>query len=105
MVDSIAIAHDWDGDIRIVLFVQLQPRIALDPALTRKIQRQILRNTSPHHVPARIVAVADIPRTTTGKKAELAVRDVVHGLPVKNAGALANPECLALYRDLEALRS
>jgi len=105
VVDSIAIAHDWDGDVRIVLFVQLQPGIALDPALVRRIQLQILRNTSSHHVPARIVAVADIPRTTTGKKAELAVRDVVHGLPVKNAGALANPECLALYRDLEVLRS
>ena len=105
VVDSIAIAQDWDGDVRIVLFVQLQPGIALDQALDRRIRLQIQRNTSPYHVPTRIVAVADIPRTTTGKKAELAVRAVVHGQPVKNAGALANPEALALYRELEALRS
>jgi acyl-CoA synthetase (AMP-forming)/AMP-acid ligase II len=105
VVDAIAIAQDWEGDVRIVLFVQLQPGLALDQMLDRRIRLQIQRNTSPHHVPARIVAVADIPRTSTGKKAELAVRAVVHGQPVKNAGALANPEALALYGALEALRS
>jgi acetoacetyl-CoA synthetase len=105
ILDSIAIAQDWAGDVRIVLFVQLRPGIALDQALDRRIRSQIQRNTSPHHVPARIVAVADIPRTTTGKKAELAVRNMVHGQPVKNAGTLANPEALELYRGLEVLRS
>jgi len=103
--DSLAIAQDWQGDVRIVLFVQLHPGVTLDPGLVRRIQLQILRNTSAHHVPARIIAVADIPRTMTGKKAELAVRSVVHGQPVKNASALANPESLLLYRDLEPLRS
>jgi acetoacetyl-CoA synthetase len=105
IADSLAIAQDWEGDVRIVLFVQLRPGIALDPALDRRIRLQIQRNTSPHHVPARIIAVADIPRTTTGKKAEIAVRAVVHGRPVKSAGALANPEALELYRALDALRS
>jgi len=105
VVDSLAISQDRDGDVRIVLFVQLRPGVALDQALDRRIRLQIQRNTSPHHVPARIIAVADIPRTSTGKKAELAVRAVVHGQPVKNAGALANPEALELYRGLDALRS
>ncbi len=105
VTDSIAIAQDWDGDVRIVLFVQLQPGIVLDQALDRRIRLQIQRNASAHHVPARIVAVTDIPRTTTGKKAELAVRAVVHGQPVKNVSALANPDALELYRDIEALRS
>jgi len=105
VVDSLAIAQDWEADVRIVLFVLLQPGVVLDQALDRRIRLQIQRNTSPHHVPARIVAVADIPRTSTGKKAELAVRAVVHGQPVKNAGALANPEALELYRGLPSLRS
>jgi acetoacetyl-CoA synthetase len=105
VVDSIAIAQDWEGDVRIVLFVQLRPGVALDPALDRRLRLQIQRNTSPYHVPARIVAVADIPRTATGKKAELAVRDVVHGRPVTNAAALENPQALELFRALDVLRS
>jgi acetoacetyl-CoA synthetase len=70
-----------------------------------RIKRQIRTGASPRHVPAKIVAVADIPRTRSGKITELAVREVVHGRPVKNTEALANPEALALYRDLPALRT
>ena len=76
-----------------------------DESLREKIRQQIRRNTSPRHVPSRIVAVADIPRTKSGKIVELAVRDVVHGRPIKNIEALANPEALDLFRDLDALKS
>jgi acetoacetyl-CoA synthetase len=84
--------------------VRLRPGLQLDDSLRDRIRRCIRENTSPHHVPKRIVQVADIPRTISGKITELAVRDVVHGRPVKNADALANPEALELFRDLEELR-
>ncbi len=79
--------------------------MTLDDALRENIRRKIRTGASPRHVPAQIVAVADIPRTKSGKITELAVRDVVHGRPVKNTEALANPEALALYKDLAELRS
>jgi acetoacetyl-CoA synthetase len=105
VVESLVIGQDVDeGDVRIVLFVRLQPSLVLDDALRDRIRRRIRDNTSPHHVPKRIIQVADIPRTISGKITELAVRDVVHGRPVKNADALANPEALELFRDLEELR-
>ncbi|MCC6534160.1 MAG: acetoacetate--CoA ligase [Burkholderiales bacterium] len=104
VVESLAIGQQWDNDVRVLLFVRLRPGASLDEALANKIRQQIRRNTSPRHVPARIVAVADIPRTKSGKIVELAVRDVVHGRPVKNIEALANPEALDLYRDLADLR-
>jgi acetoacetyl-CoA synthetase len=91
--------------VRIVLFVRLKPGVALDDALRDKICRTIRAGLSPRHVPAKIVAVTDIPRTRSGKITELAVRDVVHGRPVRNTEALANPEALALYKDLPELRS
>ena len=97
--ESLVIGQDWDGDARVVLFVRLRDGAALDTALTDKIKTQIRRNASPRHVPARILQVADIPRTKSGKIVELAVRDVVHGRPVKNLEALANPEALELFRD------
>jgi acetoacetyl-CoA synthetase len=87
----------------VVLFVRLRPGKTLDADLERRIRGQIRRNTTPRHVPARIVQIADIPRTKSGKITELAVRDVVHGRPVKNKEALANPEALDLYRDLPQL--
>jgi acetoacetyl-CoA synthetase len=87
-----------------VLFVRLRPEYPLDADLEERIRRRIRQHASPHHVPRRIVQVADIPRTISGKITELAVRDVVHGRPVKNADALANPEALALFRDLPELR-
>jgi acetoacetyl-CoA synthetase len=92
-------------DVRIVLFVRLVAGVALTEALEERIRLQIRENASPHHVPKKIVQVADIPRTISGKITELAVRDIVHGRPVKNRDALANPEALELYRDLPELRS
>jgi acetoacetyl-CoA synthetase len=105
VVESLAIGQRWDNDVRIVLFVRLRTGLALDGALADRIRQQIRRNTSPRHVPARIVQVDDIPRTKSGKIVELAVRDVVHGLPVKNMEALANPEALELFRDRPELTS
>ncbi len=105
VAESIAIGQDFDNDVRVVLFVRLKEGKVLDEALKKRIVAQIRAGASPRHVPARIVAVADIPRTRSGKITELAVRDVVHGRPVKNTEALANPEALELYRDLPELRS
>ncbi len=90
-------------DERIVLFVRLRPGIALDDGLRERIRRRIRDNASPRHVPEKIVAVADIPRTISGKISELAVRAVVHGQPVENRDALANPQALELYRGLAEL--
>jgi acetoacetyl-CoA synthetase len=105
IVESLVIGQEVAGDdVRIVLFVRLQPGLALDDALRERIVRCIRQNASAHHVPKRIVQVADIPRTISGKITELAGRDVVPGRPVKNADALANPEALELFRDLPELR-
>jgi acetoacetyl-CoA synthetase len=104
VVEALAIGQDWEGDVRIVLFVRLADGAALDEPLRERIRAAIRAGASPRHVPARIVAVADIPRTKSGKITELAVRDVVHGREVKNKEALANPEALELYRGLEELR-
>jgi acetoacetyl-CoA synthetase len=90
--------------VRVVLFVRLAPGIALDGGLEERIRRVIRDNTTPRHVPARIVAVDDIPRTKSGKLVELAVREVVHGEPVRNIEALANPEALEFFRDRPELR-
>ncbi|MBE7184481.1 MAG: acetoacetate--CoA ligase [Methylobacterium mesophilicum] len=105
IVEAIAIGQDWDDDVRVVLFVRLAQGAALDEALEARIRAQIRKGASPRHVPSRIVAVEDIPRTKSGKIVELAVREVVHGRPVKNSHALANPEALALFRDRPELRS
>ncbi len=103
--ESIVIGQDWDGDVRVVLFVKLRPGMTLDDELTTRIKTQIRNGCTPRHVPARVVQVADIPRTKSGKIVELAVRDVVHGRAVKNKEALANPEALDLYKDLPALQA
>ena len=105
VLESLVIGQDWDNDVRVVLFVRLRDGIALDEALRRRIAQKIRANCTPRHVPARIVQVADIPRTKSGKIVELAVRHVVHGRPVKNVEALANPEALAHYRDLAELQA
>jgi acetoacetyl-CoA synthetase len=105
IVEAIAIGQEWDRDVRIVLFVRLREGAVLDGGLIERIKKQIRAGASPRHIPAKIVAIADIPRTRSGKITELAVRDVVHGRPVKNTEALANPEALELYRDLPALRT
>ncbi|WP_246251763.1 acetoacetate--CoA ligase [Ancylobacter pratisalsi] len=103
IVEAIAIGQEWDNDVRVVLFVRLKAGAVLDAELEKRIKTQIRVGASPRHVPAKIVAVADIPRTRSGKITELAVRDVVHNRPVKNTEALANPEALDLYRDLPEL--
>jgi acetoacetyl-CoA synthetase len=102
--ESLAIGQEWEGDTRIVLFVRLREGAQLDGALADRIRERIRREASPRHVPARIVQVADVPRTRSGKIVELAVRDVVHGREVRNREALANPEALELFRDLPELR-
>jgi acetoacetyl-CoA synthetase len=104
VIEALAIGQDWDNDVRVVLFIRLKDGIALDDALTKRIRTQIREGASPRHVPAKIIAVANIPRTKSGKITELAVREVVHGRPVKNKEALANPEALELFKDLPELQ-
>jgi acetoacetyl-CoA synthetase len=103
VLESIAIGQEWENDVRIVLFVRLAESAKLDAALVERIKRRIREGASPRHVPAKVIAVADIPRTRSGKITEIAVRDAVHGRPVKNTEALANPEALELYRGLPEL--
>jgi len=103
--ESIVIGQDWDNDVRVVLFVVLKPGFALDAGLRDRIKKRIREGTTPRHVPARIVAVADIPRTKSGKITELAVRDIIHGREIKNREALANPQALELFRNLTELKS
>jgi len=103
ILESLAIGQDWHGDVRVVLFVRLRDGVAFDAALRERIRETIRRETTPRHVPARILAVADIPRTLNGKISELAVREVVHGRAVRNAEALANPAALELFRGLPEL--
>jgi len=104
VVEAICIGQEWDGDVRVVLFVTLRDGLALDDALRQRIRDRVRTNCTPRHVPARIVQVADIPRTKSGKITELAVRDIVHGRTITNQEALANPQALELYRDLPELR-
>jgi acetoacetyl-CoA synthetase len=99
VVESLVIGQQWDGDVRIVLFVRLRPEAELDEALRERIRRIIRINASPFHVPKKILAVDDIPRTLSGKLTELAVREVVHGRPVKNQDAMANPQALEFFRN------
>ncbi len=97
VAESIVIGQDWEGDVRVVLFVRLAAGATLDAALEKQIRDTIRQGCTPRHVPAKILAVADIPRTKSGKIVELAVRDIVHGRPIKNQEALANPEALRLF--------
>jgi len=103
VVESLVIGQDWDADVRVVLFVRLAAGVTLDDALIAKIKQRIRAGATPRHVPAKVLAVTDIPRTKSGKIVELAVRNVVHGRPVKNVEALANPEALEQYRDRSEL--
>ena len=104
ITEALCIGQDWDHDVRVVLFVRLAEGIALDDDLKARIKTKIRIGATPRHVPAKIVAVTDIPRTKSGKITELAVRDLVHGREVKNREALANPEALELYRDIADLQ-
>ncbi|MFS8047966.1 acetoacetate--CoA ligase [Rhizobium sp. BR 314] len=105
VLEALCIGQDWDDDVRVVLFVRLASGAALTEDLVKTMKTRIRTGASPRHVPAKIVAVADIPRTKSGKIVELAVRDIVHGRPVKNKEALANPEALDLFVGLEELKS
>jgi acetoacetyl-CoA synthetase len=104
VLESIAIGQDYNNDVRIILFVKLKAGVSLDEALKYKIKQQIRTHTTPRHVPEVIIQVPDIPRTKNNKLVELAVREVVHGRPVHNIEALANPEALEYFKDLEELR-
>jgi acetoacetyl-CoA synthetase len=103
VVESLVIGQDWEGDVRVVLFVKLREGAALNDELINRMKRRIRDNTTSRHVPAKILQVADIPRTKSGKIVELAVRDVVHGRQPKNLEALANPEALEFFRDRSEL--
>ncbi|TLZ16421.1 MAG: acetoacetate--CoA ligase [Gammaproteobacteria bacterium] len=105
ILEALAVGQDWQGDVRVVLFVRLRGGVELDEALQKEIRKAIRTQTTPRHVPAKIIAVPDIPRTLSGKVTELAVRNVIHGLPVKNVDALANAGALDYFRDLPDLQS
>jgi len=103
VVESIAVGQNWEDDVRVILFVVLRPGVILDDELRNRIRAVIRSNTTPRHVPAKIMAVSDIPRTKSGKIVELAVRSIVHGESVKNTEALANPEALENFRNIAEL--
>ncbi len=105
VLESLVIGQDWQGDVRVVLFVKLKEGLSLSEEVISAIKRRIRETTTPRHVPARILQVADIPRTKSGKIVELAVREVVHGRPVKNLEALANPEALEHFRNRAELKA
>ncbi|NHM26549.1 acetoacetate--CoA ligase [Desulfofundulus sp. TPOSR] len=105
IADSIVVGQDWDNDVRVILFVKLAEGVELTGQLINKIKTAIRENTTPRHVPARIIAVKDIPYTLNGKKVEMAVRNVIHNQPVLNKDALANPEALEYFKNLSELQS
>ena len=104
VMDSLVVGQDWDNDVRVILFVKIRENQPLTDILAKKIKDTIRRNTTPRHVPAKIIAIPDIPYTISGKKVELAVRNIIHNQEVKNRDALANPETLDSYKDLAELR-
>jgi len=103
VLEAVAVGQDWQGDQRVILFVRLRDGVALSPDLQQQIRSRIRSGSTPRHVPARIIAVREIPRTRSGKISEVAVRDTIHGRAIGNDTALANPECLASYRNLPEL--
>jgi acetoacetyl-CoA synthetase len=104
VLESLAVGQEWQGDVRVILFVVLRKGATLTDALKTQIKQQIRQNASPRHVPAKIIAINEIPRTLSGKMVELAVREVIHGREVKNKASLANPEALRLYENLKELQ-
>jgi acetoacetyl-CoA synthetase len=104
VLESLCVGQDWQDDVRVVLFVRLREGLDLDEELATKIRKVVRENATPRHVPAKIIQVTDIPRTISGKIVELAVRNIIHGRPVKNIDALANPEALDLFRELPELQ-
>ncbi|MYF38200.1 MAG: acetoacetate--CoA ligase [Gammaproteobacteria bacterium] len=104
ITEALCIGQDWNNDVRVVLFVVVAPEFEFSTELTSPIKQRIRKNASPRHVPSKVIAVPEIPRTRSGKIAELAVREVVHGREIDNTSALANPDCLAQFRDLPELQ-
>ncbi len=104
VLDSLVVGQNWDNDVRVILFVKLRDGVELTEDLKKKIRKTIRENATPRHVPAKIIAVDDIPYTISGKKVELAVKKIIHGEPVMNRDALANPESLELYKNLKELQ-
>jgi acetoacetyl-CoA synthetase len=105
VLESLVVAQDWEDDVRVILFVRLKDGVVLDEPLRDRIRAEIRAQASPHHVPKKILQVPDLPRTINGKLSELAVRAVIHGRPVGNVDALANPGSLDLFRGLAELAS
>ena len=103
IMDSIVVGQVWDNDIRIILFVVLNPKYQLEADLLKRIKIQIRKNASPRHVPAKIIAVTEVPRTKNGKIVELAVKNIIEGNEIKNKEALANPEVLEQYKNIKEL--
>ncbi|HAJ90303.1 MAG TPA: acetoacetate--CoA ligase, partial [Rhodospirillaceae bacterium] len=103
VLESIAVGQLWDNDERVILFVRLKDNLQLNDDIVARIKSRIKSGASPRHVPAKILQVSDIPRTKSNKIVELAVKEVIHNRPVKNVEALANPEALDLYKNLEEL--
>ncbi|MHB1109976.1 MAG: acetoacetate--CoA ligase [Devosia sp.] len=103
VLEAVAVGQDWQGDQRVILFVRLRDGIALTGEIEQAIRGRIRSGATPRHVPARIIAVPEIPRTRSGKISEIAVRDTIHGRAIGDDTALANPECLALFRNLPEL--
>jgi acetoacetyl-CoA synthetase len=104
VLEAVCVGQEWEGDQRIVLFVKLREGLVLDEALRERLRQVIREQCSPRHVPAKIIQVPDIPRTMNAKVSEIAVREVIHGRPVKNLGALANPEALKFFEGLAELQ-
>jgi len=104
VLEGLVVGQDWKEDTRIILFVRLANKVELDEELTNKIKSQIRKGASPRHVPSKIIEVADIPRTKSGKIAELAVKDLIHNRSIKNETALANPECLEFFKNISSLQ-
>jgi acetoacetyl-CoA synthetase len=102
-MDSIVVGQSWDNDIRIILFVVLNPKYQLEAKLLKRIKIQIRKNASPRHVPTKIIAVTEVPRTKNGKIVELAVKNIIEGSEIKNKEALANPEVLEQYKNIKEL--
>lgn len=105
IIEAICIGQDFAGDVRVILFVRLKTGLSLTDNLRERIKQHIRSGASPRHVPAKIIAVHDIPRTKSGKISELAVRDIVHGRIINNKEALANPDALELYKNLSELQA
>ncbi|HBN23207.1 MAG TPA: acetoacetate--CoA ligase, partial [Holosporales bacterium] len=105
VLESVAVGQEWKGDVRVVLFVKLRPEATLTEDLMKRIRQKILINTTTRHVPEKIIAVEDIPRTMSGKIVELAIRDTIHNRPVKNKNTLANPESLSFFENVPDLAS